>query len=290
MSNYIIINLLVTIVYNTTKPYLPEFSMYRIVIILSVTLLFFSGCSLSEYRLFQTEDDKEVTRVTDKTYAQELVFENKIQPNDRLSIKVFTQSSGAQGQQMTSMLSSRAEGRGGVASEESIGMLVTKRGTVRLPLVGSVKIIGLTEDEAANKLIKSYKKYLRSPYVMVEIMNQRLYVLGEVKKPGVVQVTNGTMNVLEAIARCGDMTDYAQRTNIKVIRGDLRDPKMRIIDLTHMSAISASSMYLKPNDILYIQPRTMKGYNMAFNEIAPPFQLLSSLLAPFVSIKYLSNN
>lgn len=263
--------------------------MHKVSLLLSLIIIFFNGCSLSEYRLFQRETEPEITRVSDETYSKEVVFENKIQPNDRLSIKVFTQSSGPQGQQMTSMLSSRGEGRN-TTSEESIGMLVTKKGTVRLPLVGSVEISGLTEDEAADKLIQTYKKYLRTPYVMVEIMNQRLYVLGEVKKPGVVPVTNGTMNIVEAIARSGDMTDYAERTNIKVIRGDLRDPKVRIIDLTRMDAISLSSMYLKPNDILYIQPRTMKGYNMAFSEIAPPFQLLSSLLAPFVSIKYLSDN
>ena len=59
-------------------------------------------------------------------------------------------------------------------------------------------------------------------------MNQRVFVLGEVNTPGVVAVTNGTMNLVEAIARTGDMTDYAERTNIKIIRGDLRKPMVRV--------------------------------------------------------------
>ena len=145
----------------------------------------------------------------------------------------------------------------------------------------------MTEDEAADYLIQQYQKYLRNPYVTVEIMNQRIYVLGEAKQPGVVQVTNGTMNLVEAVARSNDLTDFADRTNIKIIRGDLRRPEVRVVDLTHMSAISLSSLYLKPNDIVYVQPRAMKGYNMAFNEVAPPFQLLSSMLQPFVNIVYL---
>ena len=58
------------------------------------------------------------------------------------------------------------------------------------------------------------------------------------------------MNLIEAIARSEDMTDYAERTNIKIIRGDLRRPVVRVIDLTQLNAIAASSLFLKPNDII----------------------------------------
>jgi polysaccharide export outer membrane protein len=104
----------------------------------------------------------------------------------------------------------------------------------------------------------------------------------------VVLVTNGTMSLLEAIARTGDLTDYAERQGILVIRGDLRNPQIRTIDLTQMSAIKLTSLYLKPNDIVYVQPRASKGRKIAFDGIAPPFQLLSSILAPFVNITYLA--
>lgn len=254
------------------------------------TFLIFSGCSMKEYRLFQDENlSQETTKVSDKEYHDEMVFENKIQPNDRVAVMVYNQSASGAGQ-LTSMVSSRGgvSGASTAGRDESLGLLVTQKGTIRLPLIGTQKIAGMTEDEAADYLIKQYQKYLRNPYVTVEIMNQRIYVLGEVKSPGVVQVTNGTMNLVEAIARTHDLTDYADRTNIKIIRGDLRKPEVRVVDLTHMSAISITSLYLKPNDIVYVQPREMKGYNMAFNEIAPPFQLLSAMLQPFVNVVYLS--
>jgi len=255
-----------------------------------VTALLFGGCSMKEYRLFQDANVSDTpTEVTSAQYHDEMVFENIIAPNDRVAVMVYNQSSSSSGQ-LTSMVSSRG-GTTGVNSagrDESLGLLVTQQGTIRLPLVGTQKIAGLTEDQAAEYLITQYQKYLRNPYVTVEIMNQRIYVLGEVKHPGVVQVTNGTMNLVEAVARSEDLTDYADRTNIKIIRGDLRQPEVRVVDLTHMSAISMSSLYLKPNDIVYVQPREMKGYNMAFNEIAPPFQLISAMLQPFVNIVYLS--
>jgi len=254
-----------------------------------VTALLLGGCSMKEYRLFQDENlSDNPTEVSDGQYHDEMVFENIIAPNDRVAVMVYNQSSTASGQ-LTSMVSSRG-GTSGVNSagrDESLGLLVTQQGTVRLPLIGTQKVAGMTEDEAAEYLITQYQKYLRSPYVTVEIMNQRIYVLGEVKHPGVVQVTNGTMNLVEAVARSEDLTDYADRTNIKIIRGDLRHPEVRLVDLTHMSAIGMSSLYLKPNDIVYVQPRAMKGYNLAFNEIAPPFQLLSAMLQPFVNIVYL---
>ncbi len=257
--------------------------------IFAVTMTF-SGCSMKEYTLFQDENrSEEPTDVNDTVYKDEMVFENKIQPNDRVGIMVYNQSGAGPGQ-LTSMISSRGSQQGGnSSSQETQGLLITQEGTVRLPLIGSATIQGLTEDEAAKYLMEEYGKYLRNPYVTVEIMNQRLYILGEVKTPGVVPVTNGTMNLIEAIARSGDLTEFAERRGILILRGDLRDPEVRMIDLTQMSTIKLSSLYLKPNDIVYVQPRASKGRKIAYDEISPPFQLVSSILQPFVNITYLAN-
>lgn len=261
--------------------------MKKSIFLLSLVMTVFSGCSMKEYKLFQTENQNKdkTTVINQKTYKEEVVFENIIASNDRVDITVYVQA-GQGSQQMTSILTSR-ETNSNKAIEENIGLLVTQKGNVRLPLIGSIKVSGLTQDEASNMLIKEYKKYIRNPYVLVEIKNQRVIVIGEIKNPGIVSVTNGTMNVIEAIARSGDLTDFASRSNIKVIRGDLRKPQIRNIDLTHMDALSVSSLYLKPNDILYVQPRNMKGYNQAFKEIMPFWNTLSSILDPFVQRKTL---
>ena len=147
------------------------------------------------------------------------------------------------------------------------------------------KYTGLTEDEATAKLIEQYKLYIKNPYVTTEIKNQRVVVIGEVKKPGVVSVTNGTMNIVEAIAQSGDLTDLAARDNIKIIRGDLRNPTVRTIDLANIVALNDASLLLRPNDIIYVQPRDLKGYNKAFDEIMPFWNMISSILDPFVKRK-----
>ena len=256
--------------------------MKKIIFASIAFVLLFSGCSMKEYKLFQEKGKEdqtdELTIVSDEEYKEEMVFENIIAPNDRVDITVYIQA-GQGSQQMTSILTSR-ETNTSNDIQENIGLLVTQKGTVRLPLIGSIFVAGYTQDEASNLLIKEYKKYIRNPYVLVEIKNQRVIVMGEVKSPGIVSVTNGTMNVIEAIARSGDLTDFASRTDIKVVRGNLRNPQIRNVNLTNLDALSLSSMYLKPNDIVYVQPRKLKGYNKAFNEINPFFNMLSSILDP----------
>ena len=225
---------------------------------------------------------KKVTVIDDNKYEEEAKFEYKIAPNDRLSITVYVQSESSS-QQMSSILASTDVTRQGLDSiDAAAGLLVTQKGTVRLPLIGSIKVTGLTEDEASHTLIKEYKKYIRNPYVTVEITNQRIIVIGEVRRPGIVPVVNGTMNLLEVISRRGDFTQNASRTNITIVRGDLRDPELRNIDLTKLNAMTLSSMLLKPNDIVYIQARKLDGYNKAFIESMPFFNAVSSMLNPFV--------
>ena len=245
------------------------------------TIIGFSGCSMKDYKLFQTDSEGEkITKISLEEYQDEVRYENKIAPNDRLSITVYVQS-GNGSQQMSSILTSRTDNNL-TTKDQDIGILVTQDGTVRLPLLGSVEVIGLTEDEASAKLIELYKKYIRNPYVTTELKNQRVTVIGEVKKPGVVTVTNGTMNVIEAIAQSGDLTDFAERNNVKIIRGNLRDPIVRTIDLTDITALNESSLFLRPNDIIYVQPRKLKGFNKAFEEIVPFWDMISSILNPFV--------
>lgn len=250
-------------------------------------ILLFSGCSTKNDRLFQT-NDKDILKDTetimeDEEYKEELSFEYRIAPNDRLSIMVYIQSS-AGSQQMNSILASQNV-NANIDNQDNMGMLVTQKGTIRLPLINTINVVGLTQDEASEVLINEYKKYIRNPYVTVEITNQRVIVVGEVRRPGVVPIVNGTMNLMEVIARSGDMTDLAERTNIKIIRGNLRNPKIRVIDLTDIEHLTLTSLLLKPNDIVYVQPRRMKGWNKAISEVVPFFNAISSILTPYIQIK-----
>ena len=223
---------------------------------------------------------KIITKVSDTEYKKEAMFEWKISKGDRIEIQAFNQSSNANNGQLTQLLSN-----GGQAVTQNRygdeGILIPADGRVNLPLIGSVKLTGLTEKEASEVLIKHYKKYLRTPYVHVRILNQKLFVVGEVRNPGTVLVTNGTMSLFEALATRGDVTDYADKTDIMIIRGSLRNPQIRKINLTDLNAIRYASLILRPNDIVYVQARDSKASMVGAQEKLPFWQLIGAILAPF---------
>ena len=223
---------------------------------------------------------KIITKVSDEEYKKETMFEWKISKGDRIEIQAFNQSSNANNGQLTQLLSNAGQ----TVTQNRYGdegILIPADGRVNLPLIGSVKLTGLTEREASKALIKEYKKYLRNPYVHVRILNQKLFVVGEVRNPGTVLVTNGTMSLFEALANRGDVTDYADRTKIKIIRGSMRNPEIREINLTDLNAIRYASLILRPNDIVYVQPRDSKASVVGAQEKLPFWQLIGAILAPF---------
>lgn len=260
---------------------------YSIFFIAAVGVLF-SGCSTQSFKMFGNSDGLiKTVAVSDANYSEEVQFEWKIIKGDRVEVNIANLTSSEGDQHLNQILS-----RGGqqtLVRDGTEGYLIANNGLIRLPLIGAVEIMGLTENQAAEKLSILYKQYLRNPYVSVKILNQRLFVLGEVKGPGVVQIPNGTMNLFEALAKSGDLTTDAERTNVRVIRGGLRNPEVREINLADMSQMTLSSLILQPNDIVYVQPRAMKAYNVAFTEQTPFFSMINTMMSPFLSAISLKN-
>jgi len=258
------------------------------VLLLPLAAIYFSGCSQAnkEFVYFNQgmEEEKVVTEVSDEEYQNEMHYEWKIQPGDRIEINVFNQSASSIGGQMTSILDKSLTymSRSGVD-----GMLVPPDGKLNIPLIGEIRVAGLTEKEASERLIQAYKKYLRNPYVSVKILNQRLFVLGEVNAPGVVPLHSGTMTLFEALATAGDLTIDGKRTDILIIRGDLRNPQIREIDLTNIKKLKLASLILRPNDIVYVQPRDFKAFNKGLSEKAEFFNFLNTVMSPFLSFSAL---
>jgi len=248
--------------------------------LLVISSIFFSGCSTQSFKYFDG-DDNTVKTVSDAQYEKELKFEWKIAKGDRVEVSIANLTAGQGDQQLNQILSNG--GQQTLTRNGTEGYLIPNNGEVRLPLIGVVNILGLTENQAATKITKLVKVYLRNPFVSVKILNQKLFVLGEVNGAGVVQVTNGTMSLFEALARTGDLTVDADRTNIKIIRGGLRHPQVREVNLADMSKMKLTSLILLPNDVVYVQPRAMKAYNVAFKEQTPFFDMLTSMMSPFIT-------
>jgi polysaccharide export outer membrane protein len=169
------------------------------------------------------------------------------------------------------------------------GILVDTAGQIRLPLIGKVKVAGLTQTQAADKITQLYKKYLNTPSVYVEVLNKRIFVLGEVRKPGPITLDKEKMTLFEAIAHAGDLTDSAVRNNVIILSNTTHGLQMRRVDMTRFDTMNYASLMLRPNDIVYIQPDDWKEFKVASSNFTAPFETITKIAAPFVTLKYLDD-
>lgn len=243
--------------------------LYKIAL-LSASLWLLSGCATKQdYALFQGEVQSDINLTTP------VVIENKIAPHDRLSIRFYKHPE----------LSTRVDT---VSSIQEVGLGVSEDGTVVFPMIGSVQLVGLTREEASALLMQKYALYIKNPSITVEILNQRIYVVGEVNRPGVVPITNETIHLMEAIARAGDFNIYGQRNSVMILRGDLRRPEIKTVNLSRLATLNAQDLILRSGDIVYVQPNEMRATNVNIGEYSPAIQLINNLITPFVNIKYLT--
>ena len=251
--------------------------MFKIkLLVLLGVLLLLGGCAgSSEYELLQTK--KNTTEENKKVTAGSIEY--LILPQDRLAVSLYKDP-----EQGTALVNSGELGD----SMNRNGILVNAAGYITLPLIGKIKVASLTQTQAADRITQQYKKYLNTPAVYVEVMNKRLFVLGEVKNPGVIPLTNEKMTLFEAIASAGDLTDAAVRDSVVIISNNPeRGIQMRTVDLTNFDTMRYASLMLRPNDIVYVKPSSMKEFRVASDDFTAPFITFGEVLRPFVQLHYL---
>lgn len=244
-------------------------------ILITGVVLMLGGCAGQDYKLAQTDKSITQEKVSDRS------IEYFILPQDRLEIALYKDPA------QDSMASGYNElGQ----SMNKQGILVNASGYITLPLIGKIKVAGLTQSQTADRITTQYKKYLNTPSVYVEVLNKRLFVLGEVKKPGVIKLDKEKMTLFEAIAFAGDLTDDAVRNEIIILsNSQTKGMQMRKVDLTNFDTMKYASLMLRPNDIVYVQPDNWKEYKVASDNFTAPFETVAKIAAPFVTLKYLDN-
>ncbi len=251
--------------------------MFKTKLMLLVGVLFLlGGCAGNkDYALLQTQSqDTQTVKVTDRS------IEYLILPQDRLEVSLYKDPQMGEA------------GAGSIGqSMNDKGLLVNTAGYISLPLVGKVKVSGLTQTQAADRITQQYKKYLNTPTVYVEVLNKRLFVLGEVKNPGVVELDKEKMTLFEALAHAGDLTDAAVRTEVLILSNSpTKGMQMRKVDLTNFDTMNYASLMLRPNDIVYVKPNDWKVFRVASDDYTEPFVTITKIAAPFVTLNYLADN
>lgn len=143
---------------------------------------------------------------------------------------------------------------------QSTGYLVDQEGYIQFPVLGKIKATGLTKKALTDNITKSLidTKQLLDPIVNIRYLNYRVTVLGEVAHPTVVNVPNEKITLLEAIGLAGDLTLYAKRDNVMVLREENGQRIVKRLDLNSNEILTSPYFYLKTNDIVYVEPNKSK--------------------------------
>ena len=260
---------------NLMTPFVPHrrllyYGGYILMVLLVIS------CKSYQANILLTVDEnqmEELSRVVVEVHENYVVS-----PNDHLQIEVYTNK----GEQLIDP--NNALNRQ-LPSEEEIRQqvyMVQPDGTADLPIIGQVRLGGMTLREVNNFLAREYQEYYKDPFVQTKYLNKRVVVLGA-DESRVIPLENDGMNLLEVLALAGGVSNDAKGHNIRLIRGPLDNPQVQVIDLSTIEGMTKANLEIQPNDIVYIEP-VRRPFTESLRDIVPVLSIITSVLALVIAI------
>lgn len=134
------------------------------------------------------------------------------------------------------------------------GYLVDDSGTIELPVLGKIAVVGQTTTQVKDRLREALKEHLKEPTVNIRNLNFRISVMGEVMRPSLFTIPNEQITLLEALSLSGDVTIYGRRENVLIIREENGKRTFARVDLTRRDLFASPYYYLHPSDVVYVEP------------------------------------
>ena len=196
------------------------------------------------------------------------LYDAKIMPKDILTITVSTTNPEA-ATPFNLTISNTLNATGQMYSGSGVlqTYLVDNNGEIEYPVIGKIKVAGLTKNECQELVKSKIKAFLaedEDPIVTVRMSSYRVTIIGEVRSPGVIPVGTEKMSILEALASAGDLTIYGKRDDVMLIREEANGQKtVHRLNLNDANIISSPYYYLQQNDIVYVEPNGVQAKNSA---------------------------
>ena len=252
----------------------------RLIIWISLASLIFASCIPQKKMLYlQVQDEAD----TLTTFKNERKIEYLVQPGDNLYIRVVTPDVNS-----TFLLNPlTAGGNQNISNDASVYLnsySVTESGYLDFPMVGEILVKNLNVEEIQKKIEDNLNALLIQFVVIVKLVNYNITMLGEVNRPGQYKIYQNSINIFEAVSMASDLTDFANRNKVAIIRQTKTGSEVVYVDMTKRDLLLSDYYYLRPNDILYVQP--VKGkqftfanfpYGVVFGFISTTILLLSYL-------------
>ena len=213
------------------------------------------------------------------------LYDAKIMPKDLLSITVNTtdpQAAAPFNLTVQTPLNAALTNINTTTQPTLQQYLVNNSGEIDFPVIGTLRVGGLTKNEAESLIRERLRPYLKeAPIVTVRMANYKISVLGEVARPGSFTIGNEKVNVLEALAMAGDMTVYGVRSEVAVTREVDGVRTIEYLDLTSTDIFNSPAFYLQQNDVVYVKPNKYKAQT---GEISQNRNFYLSLVGTAISV------
>jgi polysaccharide export outer membrane protein len=256
-----------------------NYIFYRKWLLATVTfigLFCFNSCSLKENVVyFQNAKDFE-------TIVDTETFTPKFKINDILSIHVSTFDTEA-----SNPFNLYKNGGGVGSNPEAIDYLVDFEGNVDYPVLGKIKLLGLTIEGGKKLLKEKLEVYLKDPVINIRLLNFRVSVLGEVNRPGSYAISGERITILEAIGLAGDLSIKGRRDNVMVMRDFNGTKTYTRVDLTSKEVFNSPVYFLTQNDVIYVEPNNSATTNSAGDSRIGIVTSVGSLVIGIVSLYWI---
>lgn len=159
--------------------------------------------------------------------------------------------------------------------------LIDNNGFIQFPIIGNIKLGGLSREMALQTIITSLKKYIQEPIVNLRILNYKVTVQGEVLRPGMFNIITERITLPEAISMAGDMTIYGRRDNVLIIREIDGKKTSHFVDMTKSDFINSPYYYLSQNDLVVVEPNKTR---MNASAVGPNISVIISSLSLLITV------
>ena len=241
-------------------------TVQKIAMIMLAALLV--GCNATKRVVYDFNKDEAVKSVL----GDGLI---RIKPHDRLTIVVTSQNSELAAPFNTpssyNALSFNPMSPSPSSGSQSLQVrTVDENGVLEFPMIGKVECKGKTRQELANEIAKRIIDggYISDAMVNIQFADMKIFVLGEVERPGQFDITRDKITVLEALAMAGDMTIFGNRANVTVIRRTADEKNYEVYELNFLEGnqMSSPAFYLQQGDVVYVQPNKYKAATSEINQ------------------------
>ena len=221
----------------------------------------------------------------------------RIKPLDRLTIVVsskdpelaapFNATSSYNSLSSNPMGSSTANGASSLQTRT-----VDENGVLYIPIIGNIYCAGKTRSELSAEIAQKIKNggYISDAVVNIQFVDMKIFVLGEVERPGQYDITRDHVTILEALAMAGDMTIHGNRQTVTVVRKEEGKTKSYVLNMLDTKMFESPAYYLQQNDVVYVQPNKYKAATAEINQnrnfwlsIATTFLSVASLVVTILA-------